>query len=270
MPDSLFQGIPKIFVIHGTGPFKKMMKDSTGIDGVIQFPPDAMTLAYDIDTGKTQIGVMQGHEYAWAKHKYPKLDCIAVALPLVPVQSFCLVKWDCKAENVGDLKMGKISLPPIHRDYCELFLAKMKEEHMKGGSFAGQLDAATASEAIEQVIDGKSECTVVDSATLKFYENVFPGPFKCLKILAKSEVFPNACIVVKRGELDDKTIQKFTKALLAAKNDPVGRPMLATWKLQSFINVPADYEAQIKAIEKAYPLPPAKTMELLPVKRTTP
>jgi ABC-type phosphate/phosphonate transport system substrate-binding protein len=233
-----------------------MMKDSTGINGNVQFPADAMTLAKEINAGRIQIGVMQGHEFAWAKSKYADLVPIAVAAPLQPVQSFCVVKWDCTATNIGDLKNGKISLPPVHHDYSEMFLAKLKSECMNGANFAGQLNAADATEAIENVIDDKSQCTVVDAPTLNFFEKVYPGRFTCVKILCKSEVFPNACIVVKKGELDDKTIEKFTKALIDAKDDPVGKPMLSTWKLKSFTAVPAEYDAQLKAIEKAYPLPP--------------
>jgi ABC-type phosphate/phosphonate transport system substrate-binding protein len=199
---------------------------------------------------------MQGHDFAWARSKYPNLAPIAVAVPLQPVQSFCVVKWDCKATNIGDLKNGKISLPPVHHDYSEMFLAKMKAECMNGANFAGQLSANDATEAIEHVIDDKSECTVVEAASLKFFETVYPGRYQNVKILCKSEVFPNACILVKKGELDDKTIQKFTKALIDAKDDPVGKPMLSTWKVKSFITVPAEYDAQLKAIEKACPLPP--------------
>ncbi len=256
MPKSLFQGMPEFIMRVGAGPFKKMMKDSTGIDGNVQFPPDAMTVAKEINAGRIQIGVMQGHEFAWATSIYPTLTPIAVAVPLQPVQSFCLVKWDSKATNIGDLKNGKISLPPVHRDYSELFLAKMKSECMNGGSFAGQLNTADAADAIDQVGDGKSDCTVVDAPSLKWYQTVYPGRFQNVKILCQSEVFPNACIVVKKGELDDKTVQKFTKALIDAKDDSVGKPMLSTWKLKSFITVPAEYDAQIKTIEKAYPMPP--------------
>ena len=199
MPKTLFQGIPTFLIQAGAGPFKKMMLAKTGMDGNIVVPDDAMSLAAQIDDGKIQSGVMQGHEFAWAREKYPSLIPIAVTVPMQPVQAFCVVRWDAAATNIGQLKNGMISLPPVHRDYCELFLAKMKNEHMKGANFAGQLNAGTASEAIEQVIDGKSECTVVDCATIKFYEAVYPGQFKNVKVLCQSGPFPNACIVVKKG-----------------------------------------------------------------------
>ncbi|MCE9532228.1 MAG: phosphate/phosphite/phosphonate ABC transporter substrate-binding protein, partial [Planctomycetes bacterium] len=234
-----------------------MMKANTGLDGTVSIPENAMLLAEQMNEGKVHVGVFQGHEFAWARSKYPDLIPIMTTIPLQPVQSYCLVKWDCKAKTMADLKGEKISLPPVHRDYSELFLAKQKGLHMNGGTFSGQISAALATEAIQNVIDDKVACTVVDSATFHFFESVYPGQFQNLKILCQSEVFPNACIAIKKGELDEKTIEKFRKALLNAGSDPTGRPMLVTWKLKGFGEVPSDYEAQLKVIEKAYPKPPA-------------
>lgn len=256
MPNSLFQGVPDYLKQAGAAPFLKMMKAQTGIDGNINFVADSMSLASQLNDGKIHLGVFQGHEFAWAKEKYSDLIPIAVTVPINPNQSFCVVSWDCKAKNIGELKTGKISLPPIHRDYCELFLASQKEEHMKGATFAGQLKAGQAVEAIDDVIAGKACCAVVDCATLKFFENVFPGQFQNIKVLCKSEVFPNACIAVRKGQIDDKTIASFKKALTNAPNDPTGRFLLTNWKLKGFNNVPDDYDLQLKKFLKAYPTPP--------------
>ena len=257
MPGTLFQGMPKWIITAGAEPFKKMMKEQTGLAGTIHFPTDALMLADQMKEGKVQLGVFQGHEFAWARNKNPDLMPIAVAVPMQPVQSFCLVKWDCKAKNIGDLKGEKISLPPVHRDYCELFLARQKDLHMKGAKFAGQIDADVATNAIQDVIDDKAGCTIVDGATWHFFQKVFPGAAENLKVLCESEVFPNACIAIQKSELDDKTIEKFRKAMLNAQNDTIGRPMLTTWKLTGFAKVPDNYEQQIKTIGKTYPVPPA-------------
>src|SRR5258708_584866 len=124
MPETLFQGIPPWLIKAGADPFKRMMKTNTGGDGSLQFPPDTLTLAAALQEGKIHLGVMQGHEYAWSRAKYPDLVPIAVAVPMQPVQSFCVVRWDSAAKNIGELKDGKISIPPIHRDYCEMYLSK--------------------------------------------------------------------------------------------------------------------------------------------------
>jgi len=251
MPESLFQGIPRVFREAGAKPFLKLMKDSTGIEGHINFEADAMTLAAKINDGKIQLGVFQGHEFAWAKAKYKDLTPIAVADPMRPVQAFCVVHWNCNAKNIDALKGGMIALPPIHRDYCAMFLAR----EMKNEKFKGQLIAATASDAIFDVIEEKCACTVVDCATLKFFQNNNPGSFKMIKVLCESNIFPNACIAVKKGQMPEATVAKFKKALLSSKDLPGGRPMLAAWKLNGFVNVPDSYEAELNEVLKVYPKP---------------
>jgi ABC-type phosphate/phosphonate transport system substrate-binding protein len=234
-----------------------MMKAQTGLDGNVNFIPDPMTVATQLNASKVQIAVFQGHEFAWAREKYADLIPIAVTNPLQQNQAFCVVSWDCKARNIGDLKDGNISLPAVLRDYCEMYLANLKQEHMKGRTFKGQLKAAHAVDAIDDVINAKAKCAIVDGTTLKFYENLYPGQFKNIKILCQSDFFPNACIAVKKGHLNNNTIASFKKALTNAPNDPTGRYLLTNWKLKGFDDVPADYHLQLQKFLKSYPAPPA-------------
>jgi ABC-type phosphate/phosphonate transport system substrate-binding protein len=153
------------------------------------------------------------------------------------------------------LKDGKISLPAVLRDYCEMYLASLKAEHMNGASFKGQLKAVQAVDAIDDVINAKANCAIVDGTTLTFYEKLYPGQFQNIRILCQSDFFPNACVAVKKGQLDDKTIASFKKALTNAPNDPTGRYLLSNWKLKGFEEVPADYSLQLKKFLKNYPTP---------------
>lgn len=256
MPKSLFQGMPEFMIRAGSGPFLKLMKDATGINGSLVIVPDAMTLADQINAGKIQLGVFQGHEFAWAKTKHGQLSPIVVTDPLNPVQVFCVVSWDCKANHVGDLKAEKLALPPVHRDYCELFLAKQKKTHLKGASFAAELKSPTAEDAIYDVIDGKCGLAVLDATALNGFRKLHPGPFENLKVLCQSDPFPNACIAVKKDEINPKTVEKFRQALLNAPNLPGGRPLLSTWKINGFVKVPDTYGKQLETCRTAYPMPP--------------
>jgi ABC-type phosphate/phosphonate transport system substrate-binding protein len=252
IPDTLFRGVPDYLKQPGAAPFLKMMKAQTGLDGKVNFIPNPMTVAEQLNANKMQIAVFQGHEFALAREKYHDLIPIAITDPFHQNQSFCVVSWDCKARNIGQLAQGNISLPAAIKDYCELHLAKMMQEHMKGKAFKGQLKAAQSVDAIDDVINGKALCAIVDATTLKFYENLYPGQFRNTKILCQSEVFPNACIAVKKGQLDDKTIANFKKALFNAPNDPTGNYLLSNWKLKGFTKVPDDYDLQLKSFLKNY------------------
>jgi ABC-type phosphate/phosphonate transport system substrate-binding protein len=256
MPKSLFQGIPQFLIKAGSGPFLQLMKDSTGIEGKLSLQPDAMTQAREMNEGKVQLGVFLGQEFAWVKEKYPDLVPIAIAVPNQPVQAYCVVLWNCPAKSIRDLKKQTLALPPVHRDFCEMFLAKQKDLHMKGAAFAGQIVSASGLDALHDVIAEKAGCTIVDATTLKHFEDLYPGQFKNLKVLCQSEVFPNACIAVKKDELNAKTIEKFRKALMTAQDKRDGRYLLESWKLKGFSKVPDDYELQLKAVKKAY-FPPA-------------
>ena len=258
LPESAVQDVPKAFRNTAATPILKLMKDSTGMRGNILYFTDAMTLASDMNDGKIQIGIFQGHELAWARTRYADLVPIAVAVPMNPVQTFLLVRADSKAKSIGDLANDKISLPSYRPDFCEMFLAKQKQEQLKDIDFAGQIDAATATDAIFDVIDGKAGCTVVDASTLKFFEAVQPGAYKNVRILCQSEVFPDACITVKKNDLDEKTIEQFRQTLLNVRNLPGGPPLLTALKLKSFAKVPDDYEQSLKNIEKQYPMPAAE------------
>ncbi len=256
MPNSLFQGVPQFLRNAGAKPFLKLMKDATGIGGNINFEPDAMTLAGHVQTGKIQLGVFQGHEFAWAKQKYPNLVPIAVAKPMQPVQAYCIVRYNCSAKDLGDMDKKTIILPSLHRDYCDLFLMKEKQKHMQGKAFNAQITAKNSADAIFDVIDEKADCTIVDTASLHFFKTVHPGAFGNVKILCQSEIFPNACIAVKKDDLAPQVLEKFQSALLRAQDLPGGMPMLATWKLDGFVRVPDDYENQLKNVLKLYPAPP--------------
>jgi ABC-type phosphate/phosphonate transport system substrate-binding protein len=253
IPDTLFRGVPEYLKQPGAAPFLKMMKAQTGLDGNVNFIPDPMTLAAQLNDNKMQIAVFQGHEYAWAREKFADLVPIAITDPYQQNQAFCVVSWDCKAKHIGELKDGTISLPAVLRDYCEMYLARLKADHMKGKTFKGQLKATHAVEAIDDVINGKAACAIVDGTTLKFYENLYPGQFKNTRILCQSETFPNACVAVKKGQLNNATIDSFKKALTNAPNDPTGRFLLTNWKLKGFTKVPDDYDLQLKTFLKSYP-----------------
>jgi len=255
MPRTLFHGLNETLMKVGATPFLGMVRSQTGFEAGIHFPSDSRKLADAIDKDEIQIGVMPGYEFAFARKLYPDLIPIAVAAPMQPIQSFCLVPWDSKAANIGDLSGKAISLPSIHRDYCEIFLSREREQHMKGKAFSSHLSRPLTEDAVYDVIEGRAECTVIDCAALKFFERVNPGQFTNLKVLCKSEPFPNACIVVKKGKLANQDAEKFVKALLNAPNDKVGGPMLTAWKLKGFTRVPADYTQQLQAFEKAYPAP---------------
>lgn len=255
MSNRMIQNIPKENRSGVADPLMKLMKEQTGIQGNIKYLPDAMTLAAELNEGKVLMGVFQGHEFAWAKAKYPKLTPIVVAVPMQPAQAFILVSWDSKATKISDVSKQKVSLTSPLSDFCTLFLDKEKEEHLKGSDFAGRIEAKTATDAIFDVIEGKAGCTIVDNSTLKFFQKVYPGPAQSVRVLGQSPAFPNACVAVKKNGLDETTVNKFRDTLLKAHSLQGTEPLLTSWKLKNFAKVPDDYDQALSAVLKQFPTP---------------
>jgi hypothetical protein len=137
-----------------------------------------------------------------------------------------------------------------------MFLCKQKEEHMKGKTFAGQLKASEAAEAIQDVIDEVPAPSSM-GATVNFFQRVFPGQFKNVKILASPTCSRTAASSSRKARSTKRRSTSFASALINAPNDPIGKPMLATWKLKGFEKVPDDYDLQLKKVLKTYPSLPA-------------
>ena len=256
MPASLFQGVPAFLVNQLSTPFKQFMKTQTGIAGDVQQLPDAMTAADHLNSGKIHLAVFQGHEFAWAKSKYEDLIPLAVVVPnQPPTQAFLVVRWDCDANNLGGLADKILTLPPGTKDHSKLFLAQQRTEYLAKTAFSAQLTADSVKDALYDVIDKKAQVTCVDALGLEHFRTTYPGQYKNLKILSQSAVFPQACVAVKKGQMDEASIRKFQVALLRASELSDGQKMMTLWKLQKFENVPANYDQQLKDCFKSYPTP---------------
>src|SRR4051812_25784793 len=78
--NTLTRGLPPGIVSVVMQPLKAYMESETGMAGEIVLGGDALELGKKLDEDQAQIGVFHGHEFAWAKKKYPKLEPIVVCL----------------------------------------------------------------------------------------------------------------------------------------------------------------------------------------------
>ena len=125
------------------------MKSQTGLDGEVVMEADGLHIARQLDAGKLQLGVLLGHEFAWAKDKYPDLEPLVCTVPRPrEIQAFILVRWDCKATTLGDLKGTKLALAKASRDHARLYLERKKAEDMGDGGFCSTESADTVHDAI--------------------------------------------------------------------------------------------------------------------------
>jgi ABC-type phosphate/phosphonate transport system substrate-binding protein len=259
IPKSAFRDLPPGLIGFAGQPFKDLMKAQTGLKGEAVIEADPLKIASDIDAGKLQLGVLFGHEFAWAKEKFPDLEPIVCAVPRPKtIQAFVLVHYDCKATSLSDLKGKKLVLATTSRDHARLFLEKQKGQDMGGGTFGSTEKVETVHDAIHQVIDGEADVTVADSASWNYFQKIYPGRSQNIRVLAESEVFPPTVLAYKKGTLDESTIQKIRDGLMSATDNPKAVRIMNLIRVERFDAVPADYTDAVKACRKAYPTPIAE------------
>lgn len=256
IPRSMFQEIPPGLVSFAGQPFKDLIKAQTGLNGEVLNETDSFVVARGLDTGKLQLGVFLGHEFAWAKQKFPALEPLVCAVPRTrDVQAILLVRHDCKAADLADLKGTKIVIATAMRDHARMFLESRRAVEMKGSGFDSIEKVETQHDAIHKVMDNEAEVTVVDSAAWFYFQKLYPGPCQNLRILSQSEAFPPNVIAFKKGSLDDTTIKAIRDGLSTAHENQKAKRIMTVIRLDRFDSPPKNYDEMLKACLKAYPKP---------------
>jgi ABC-type phosphate/phosphonate transport system substrate-binding protein len=256
IPKSAFRDVPPALLSFAGEPFKALMKSQTGLEGEVVLDADALNIARQIDDGKLQLGVFLGHEFAWAKDKYPALEPLVCIVPRPrEVRAFLLVRWDCKATTLADMKGTKLVVAKKSRDHARLFLERKKTEDMAEGGFCSTEQADTVHDAIHKVIEGDADVTVADGAAWNYFQKLYPGASQNLKVLAKSDVFPPTVVACKKGSVSDATLQTIRNGLLAANEASKGSKLMNLIRIERFEDLPSGYDDLLKACRKAYPTP---------------
>jgi ABC-type phosphate/phosphonate transport system substrate-binding protein len=239
-------------------PFRSYMEEQTGTAGVIVRGGDAFDLGRQLHEGTLQVGIFHGHEFAWAKAKYPTLEPIAVCInPLRSVRACLVVSARSTAASHADLRGGTVALPRDGRDHCRLYLdRRCVPPGVDPAAFYRRVARPSdTAGALDDVAAGRLHAAVVDAAALDRYAGANPGRARQLRIVQQSEAFPPGVIACDRGRLPAAEFQKWRQALLGAKDSPRGRQTLQLLKLATFEAPAADFDEALQAIAKAYPAP---------------
>ncbi len=258
---TLAPGIPTSLLSTAMRPFREYMEERTGASGEIVRAGDGFDLAEKLHGGKLQVGIFHGHEFAWARQKYPRLAPIVVCVNSLRVMRAALVvPAGTSAESYADLEGKAIALPRDARDYCRVYFegrcVKPGVEPCK--FYSRLLRPADTEEVLDDVAAKRVEAAVVDAAALARYKKANPGRGEKIRVVAESESFPPGVIAFHEGKLSDAEVKKTREALVGAKDSPQGKKTLQLLKLAQFEAAPADYDAALKAIAKAYPPPAGK------------
>ncbi len=262
MVHSLFPSMSESFLKPILDSFGMLMESQTGVPGRIVAVPDPIELGRMLADNKVKLAVFNGIEYGWAKQKNPTLSPLMVAINQDRhLQAYLVVREDSAVKTFDDAKGKTLVLSKNMRHHCNLFLERRCSQAgvLPTGFFSGITTLANAEKAIDEVIEGKCDCAVVDKLSFSCYQRLKPVRYAKLKTIERSPVFPAAVIAYNPATLDEATLKKFRNGLLEANKSIQGRHMMTLFKLTAFEAIPTDFEQVVAEAIKTYPVPVVTT-----------
>ena len=265
MVQGMFRDVQPAMVQALSRPLRDMIRKQTGFTGDVEILPDAFALAKRMKARRLHLGVFHGFEFAWVARQHPNLVPLVVTVP--PGRKFqacVVVRQDCPAKSIADLKGDAVTIHRGTKAHCLAFLDRERDGLPASTAAPKAAPALTAENALDAVINGEAPAALVDASALTGYDTLQPGAFKQLRVLARSEVFPQTVIAYNKGLLPEETAGRIRRLLLEAHNTAAGKPLMMLWNLKGFEGVPTDYDTQLERIAKSYP-PPATKAATVPV-----
>jgi ABC-type phosphate/phosphonate transport system substrate-binding protein len=249
--------MPATLLSMAMRPFRSYMQEQTGLAGEVVRGGDAFGLAKQLHEGNLQVGIFHGHEYAWAREKYPNLKPIVVCISQYPtLRAVLVVPEKSKATGNADLKGRKVAIPRDSRAHCRIYLERNCVEPGICPTKYYRLSRPSETEdALDDIASGKLEGAVVDAAALERYRKAHPARARSLRSLQESESFPPGVIAYYGGRLGTAEVKKLRAALVAAKEHAKGRQTLNLMRMSNFEPASEDYEVSLQSIVKLYPAP---------------
>jgi TRAP-type uncharacterized transport system substrate-binding protein len=234
--------------------FPDLVKEFTGLNSKVVQGGAPITAAKKLAASEWHLGVFQGVEFAWAQAADEKLQPLLLAVKgKGNIHALLVGKKDGELEGFADLKAKDVYILQ-GREHCRLFADKATGGDAK--EFFGKLTPTGKSlDALDDILRGKIDAAIVDDAALEVYQDLQPGRFAKLKVLAKSESFPPTVIAYRPGVLSEGAVKKFRAGMIKANESTRGREAMADVGIRAFQEVPADFAKLLADIRKAYPAP---------------
>jgi len=258
IPGSLFRDIPKAAINALTPMFTQLMESQIGMKGQIVFLSGPNEVGQQLNDNQIQLAVMHGFEFAWEQNKHKGLKPLVIAVNQSPkLTAQLVVAKESSFNKMEDLKGQSVAIPRGTREHCRLFLSRQCRTlgHQQDKFFSTQTNPAHMGAALEELLTGKVQATVVDGAAWETYKRSSPGKAGRLKLLAQSEAFPTGVVAYKEGNISEANLKKFTDGLTSAHERPAGVQLMTMWKMNRFEVVPAEYHQMLSDIVRAYPPP---------------
>jgi ABC-type phosphate/phosphonate transport system substrate-binding protein len=259
MPSTMFRDAPPAMVNALSAPFYSLVHAQTGLKSEMVLVPTPDDMRLQLESGRIQFGVFHGFEFAWMQQKSAGLEPLMIAAPMHrPLQAFLIVHATSLAKSLADVKGQTLALPKGTKEYTRLYADRScRKEGKPLVAFFGQIvNPSDPENALHDVADNKSvQAAVVDGAALQCFQVRNPGRFKMIKVIERSEQFPESVVAIWQGALDVNVVGRFKTGMANARATPLGRQLLSLMSMAGFEPIPATYRQQLADVVKAYPPP---------------
>ncbi|HZZ77657.1 MAG TPA: PhnD/SsuA/transferrin family substrate-binding protein [Gemmataceae bacterium] len=260
MAKTFFNDVPEVLIGIATEPFPKLMKQTTGLEGVLTTSDGAFEVARKLNANELQIGVFHGHELAWAQKKYPNLTPLMIVTnKLHDVRVYIIVPAKSSVKSMADLRGKNFDLPLGSKEHTVVYVNKhgCNNNLSKIDAYFGKVTRAkNPNVALDSLCSCDCGALAVDSIALDYYKSINGPRFdRNLRVLQESDPFPQPVLAYIPGKVSGATIEQFRKGLLTAHELPTGREMMDMWKIDRFNDVPATYGKSLADVLKRFPLP---------------
>lgn len=231
-------------------------KSETGIDNEIVPPVHWRDLAKKIAKKELPLGVFQGYEFAWAQAENAELKPLLLALKGARYPVACvLVHKDNPAKDFADLEGRAFALSNLSIGVPSFFMERQVQDQGKTTEtfFAKVTTPDNIEDAIDDVVDGIVQATVIDRSGFEAYRLRKPGRCRQLRVLMQAEPVLPVIIAYASGSLDQATLNRFRSGLLRASHQERGKMLMAMFRLTGFEDVSVDFEKMLIATQKTYP-----------------
>jgi len=235
--------------------FASIVKAQTGLAGELLPADSPDELCERLANNSHQMAVLHGFEFGWMRQKLTDLEPLMVNVKDPgALQAVVVVPRDCSAATVGECRGRSLTLPRDTRADFRLFLNRRCTEG-EAAVFQEGPPAASAEDALDDVVDGLAGATIVDVRGWEMYEKRKPGRAARLRIVTRTEAFPTSVITYRKGQLDAETVARFRDGMANAHTTALGRRLMGFMGMKRFEPATAEYEKHLAATMRLYPPP---------------
>ena len=239
---------------------ESLIKDETRLNIKIDRQNGWRELADKMAKSQLALGIFRGYEFAWASENNRHLKPLVLAVSGKRYSTVSVVtRRTHPAKDFAGLQDQSLSIPDTGQREPRLFIDRNSRANGKSPEkfFSKISSPHNVEEALDDVVDGVVQATVVDQTVLDAYKRRKPGRFERLKEVARSQPFPPTVVAYDDRIPDETSVRQIRDGLLETAGKEKHQMTLSLFHWTGFEQAPADFDQVLAKTRKAYPPPPS-------------